>query len=95
MSEQKPFDPASDFDNIADSIRRDVAKLVLPWLDVPVFQALPAERRLACVMAGLTTGLVGTCFSMIEAGGRDEMMVAIEDYLPQAREHCEAIQDET
>lgn len=90
MAKYEPFDPTSDSDQIADRLRKEVVGLVLPWLDNPVFKALPPERALATVMSGLVTGTICACFSMIldSPEAHRQMVQAIEDYLPQAADHA-------
>jgi hypothetical protein len=89
----KPFEEQSDFDQLADSLRRQVAGLVLTMQQNAIYQSMEPIQQVEVVIAGLTCGLVGACFATIKPRGRDQMMKMIRNYLPQAREHAEAIVD--
>lgn len=52
---------------------------------------MAVTRQIEYFMAGVATGLIGVCFAHIQNAGRDEMMEAITECLPQARMQAEAI----
>ena len=89
--DQAPFDPGEPFDAMAESFRRQVAGMALEALRTAVYRELTPIQQIECFMAGVVTGLIGVCFASIEPAGRDEMMVAIREYLPQARHNVEGM----
>jgi len=87
----EPFDDGSDFNQLADRLRRDVAAIVLRLQEDVLYSALSPTEQIECVLAGITTGLVGVCFAQVHDDGRGEVMKAIKAYLPHARAQVEGI----
>lgn len=85
------FDPGDDFDAMAESIKRQTVDLFISMENFAVWNGLGSMRQIECFMAGVTTGLIGVCFTHITPEGRDEMMKVIETYLPQARLNVEGM----
>lgn len=93
MIDRAPFDPGDAFDAMADRFRREVADIALRAEKTTIFREMPTDRQVACFMAGVTTGLVGVCFAFVDREGRDPIVRALADYLPQAAENAESIAD--
>lgn len=87
----EPFDGSDPYERVADVFRREVCEIARKATQNKDYQRLSPVKQVECFMAGVTTGLIGVCFAYIENAGRDEMMAAIEEYLPQARMQAEAI----
>lgn len=85
----EPFDPEDPFNAAADEIRVQVVELASKGMKSEPYSKLESYRQVECFMAGVMTGLVGVCFCHIRDEGRDEMMKAIESYLPHARANAE------
>lgn len=88
-----PFDPSDPFDAMAESARRQVCEIAIEMMSAAVFRDLDPVRQVECLMGGMATGMIGVLFAHIVPEGRDEMMQAIIDYLPQARLNAENIHD--
>lgn len=86
MTERKPFDGSDPFDAAADMYRRQVAEMVLASIGEPPLNRLEGHRQIEAIIAGVVTGLVGSCFGFIEPSGQKAVMKAIKNYLPQARQ---------
>ncbi|WP_099864699.1 hypothetical protein [Pararhizobium haloflavum] len=91
MADLAPFDPGDDFDAMAERFRLEIANMAIRARSSAVFRGLTQVQQVQCLMAGIMTGLVGTCFAYIEPDGRDAMIEAIADYLPHARMNAEEI----
>lgn len=91
MAERAPFDPSDEFDAMADWFRVKVCELAQEASKAAIYRDLPDGRRLECFMAGAFTGAVGVCLAMTKPEGWDTLMVAIGDYLPDARRNAEEI----
>lgn len=87
----EPFDATDPADLMADKFRKEVARIAQRVFKDKRYRSLSSIKRVECFMAGIATGLIGVCFAHIESAGRDAMMEAITEYLPQAREQAEAI----
>jgi hypothetical protein len=89
----EPFPEGDDFNELSDRLRRDVSGLVLLLQSSRVYESLSPTEQIECVMAGLTTALVGTTFAMVERKSQKEVLKAIKSYLPQAAAQVNAIMD--
>ncbi len=87
----KPFDPGDDADAMADHFRIQLCNLVLDADRLAVYRDLDQTKKIECVMGGVLVGLIGICFASVNPEGRDAMMEAITEYLPQARDQAEAV----
>lgn len=90
-----PFDPGDPFDAMADSFRTQVAVMVLNAGNASIFRELPQVQQLQCIMSGTLTGLLGCCFAYIDPNGRDEIVKAIQDFVPMAAANAIDIMDRT
>lgn len=88
-SARQSFDPGDAFDAMADSFRVQTVDLLLQARKAAIFSDLPPASQIECFVAGVMTGLVGSCFACITDDGHDEMMTVIADYLPLARQNAE------
>lgn len=91
FGEMRVWDADDPFDAMAESFRLQVATMAIDAGKVTIYRELDPIQQLQCFMAGTVTALIGVCFASIEPAGRDGMMQAIADYLPQARENVEEI----
>lgn len=91
MPEYQPFDPSDPFDAMADMFRRQIGEIVCAAQDSPIFKMMDSEKQLQCVMCGVMTGLVGTCFAYVSPDGYDHLIKAMKKYLPHARANAEGI----
>lgn len=91
LPKYEPFDPADPFDAMADMFRRQIGEMVCAAQDSPIFRTMDSERQLQCIMCGIMTGLVGTCFAYVAPTGYDPLMKAIKKYLPHARANAEGL----
>lgn len=87
----RPFDHAEPFDVMADQFRRQTAGIASAAYKTTIYRELTPVQQLESFIFGVTVGLIGVCFASIRPEGRDEMIRAIVDYLPQAREQVEGI----
>lgn len=88
-----PFDANCPFNRVADGLRKRVAEIVGAAMSSKDYKSLGSVEQIEAVMCGITVGLVGVCFAHIENAGRDAMIEAIIEYLPQAREQAEGIME--
>jgi hypothetical protein len=86
-----PFDANDPLNRVADHVRRRVAEIVADVVRMKDYRSLDPVEQVQAIMAGLAVGMIGICFAHIRDAGRDAMMEAIVDYLPQAREQAEGI----
>lgn len=91
--ERKPFDPGDPFDAMAESIRRQVTDIPLEMMRASLYRDLPPHKQAECLIAGLLTGTIGVLFAYIHPDGRDALMEAVVDYLPDARKVVEGMLD--
>jgi hypothetical protein len=87
----EPFDPTDPAEIAADNFRVQVCELALSASNDPHYQILDPVKKVESFMGGVLVGLIGVCFASVEAEGRDAMLEAIKEYLPQARDQAEAI----
>lgn len=87
----QPYNAAHPFERAADQIRKDIAELARRTMESKDYKALSSIEQVQCFMAGAMTAVIGVCFAHIDDAGRDAMMEAIEEYLPQARAQAEGI----
>lgn len=88
------FDSSDPAERLADDFRRGVAEIAQRTFKKGDYRGLSSIEQVQCFMAGIATGLIGVCFAHIEDAGRDAMMEAITEYLPQAREQAEGIMED-
>jgi hypothetical protein len=86
--ERASFNPADPFDASADALRHGIADVALAVFATPAFQALPAERQISCVMAGLMTGTMGVMLSFVREDAHDDFVRAVAEYLPAAQQNA-------
>lgn len=94
MEKYKPFDPSDDADVIADNFRVEVCEMASRAMTMGAYKRLSSTEQIETFMGGVLVGLIGVCFSHIRPEGREAMMEAITDYLPQARDQAEAMIEE-
>jgi hypothetical protein len=87
----QPYNAEHPFERAADQIRKDIAELATRAMESKDYKALSAIEQVQCFMAGAMTAVIGVCFAHVEDAGRDAIMEAIEEYLPQARVKAEGI----
>lgn len=85
------FDQNDPYNRMADSFRKQIAEMAGKAIRTQDYKSLTPVERIECFMTGITVGLIGVCFAHIENAGRDAMVQAIAEYLPQAREQAEGI----
>lgn len=90
----EPFDATDPAERVADRFRKGVAELASAIFKDEDCRDLSSVEQVQSFMAGVATGLIGVCFAHVENAGRDAMMEAILDYLPQAREQAEGIMED-
>lgn len=86
--DRAPFDPADPFDASADALRHGIADVALAVCATSTFQRLSAERQISCVMAGLMTGAVGVMLAFVNRESHDQLLQAVAEYLPDARQNA-------
>lgn len=86
IQKRGPFDPGDAFDSAADLFRRQVAEIALAAMDAKPMKGLPGHRKVEAMVAGVLTGLIGSCFSYVSSKDRKAIMEFIESYLPQAKQ---------
>lgn len=91
LAKRRPFDAGDPFDAAADMFRRQVAEMTLEAVGQPPLSHMDGHRQIEAMIAGVMTGLVGSCFGLIEPAGHTAVMKAIKNYLPQARANAEDI----
>jgi hypothetical protein len=92
MGERQPFNPADDFDAMADEFRIQVCLIAQNAMDAAIYRDLPPVRQLECFLGGTLTGVIGCAFACITDEGRDALMDEIVQHiLPFARQLAEDI----
>lgn len=87
-----PFRPDLPSDAMAESFRRQVCDMMLEAGKAAIFRDMPPHDQLGAFMAGTLTGLIGVMFVFVDRQGRDGVIEAIREYLPQARDQAESIE---
>lgn len=91
MTDKAPFDPGDEFDAMADWFRVRVCEIAVEASKIAIYRDLPDGRQLECFMAGAFTGAVGVCMAMGRPESHDELVQAIADFLPDARQNAAEI----
>jgi hypothetical protein len=87
-----PFDPSDPFDVACEEMRKAFADLVIAaHAGNGMFTRLDAREQVGAVLCGGLTGVVGVLMSMTTEASRADLMEAIADYLPTARENAESV----
>ena len=94
MTELKPFDPSNEFDAMSEWFRERTVDTVLEAGEAAIFRDMPNGEKMQCILGGVTTGLVGVLFAFVEPKHRGEVIRAIKQVLPFARQQAESIMGE-
>lgn len=89
------FQPDLPSDAIAESFRRQIIDMMLEAGKIAIFRDMQPHDQLGAFMAGTLTGLIGVMFVYVDRQGRDGVIEAIREYLPQARDQAESIEAES
>ncbi len=87
-----PFDPSGPFDVACEEMRKAFVDLVIAaHAGNGMFKRLDVREQVGAVLCGGLTAVVGALMSMTTEASRDDLMEAIADYLPTARENAESV----
>lgn len=89
MTEQPEESRPEFFDEFLHDFREQVLTMAINADKAALFAAMPIQRQIECVTAGLLSGLMMYCFGSVNEEAHDDVMGMIQYYLPLARQYAE------